>query len=110
MSHDNEQDSRKISPRRAEYLEKFKDPRWQKLRLKVFERDEFSCQICYDELSTLHVHHRYYESNKEPWDYPLEALVTLCEDCNSEETENRPEEERALLRALRQQFFSADVN
>ena len=110
MSHNNKQDSGKTSQRRAEYLEKFKDPRWQKIRLDVFNRDEFACQICFDTESTLHVHHRYYESNKEPWEYPLEALVTLCEECHAGETENRSGEERALLRALRNHFFSAEIN
>ena len=29
-----------ISEKRKKYLEKYKDPRWQQLRLRVFERDE----------------------------------------------------------------------
>ena len=40
----------------------------------------------------------------------MEALVTLCEGCHAEETENRYSEERALLRASRNHFFSADIN
>lgn len=42
--------------RRSEYLEKLKDPRWQKRRLEIFQRDEFTCQVCFDTESTLHVH------------------------------------------------------
>ena len=30
----------------------------------------------------LNVHHRYYVKDKLPWEYPDEALVTLCEDCH----------------------------
>ena len=98
------------SESRELYLKKFKDPRWQKMRLEVLSRDEFTCQLCFDSESTLNVHHRYYEANKDPWEYPLESLVTLCETCHEEETENRPGEERALLRALREHFFAADIN
>jgi 5-methylcytosine-specific restriction endonuclease McrA len=65
------------------YLEKLKDPRWQKMRLKVLERDEFRCQLCWNDKLTLHVHHKYYVNGKQPFDYPLKALLTLCEKCHS---------------------------
>jgi hypothetical protein len=32
----------------------------------------------------LHVHHKYYVQNKNPWEYPDEALVTLCASCHFE--------------------------
>ena len=43
-----------------EYAEKLKDPRWQKKRLEILERDAWVCQKCFDTKSTLHVHHRIY--------------------------------------------------
>ncbi len=92
------------------YFEKLKDPRWQKMRLKVLERDDWTCQCCCDPDSTLAVHHRYYISGCEPWDYPMEALVTLCEECHTEERENRPQEERLLLEVLRRNFMASDLN
>jgi hypothetical protein len=96
--------------RREEYLAKLRDPRWQKMRLQVFERDKFACQMCFDTESTLHVHHRYYEAGKEPWDYPMEALVTLCESCHESETELRPGEERLLLETLRKRpLYASDL-
>lgn len=101
---------KQYSKRREEYLEKLKDPRWQKMRLKILERDDFTCQICYDTEITLHVHHRYYLRDTNPWEYPMEALVTLCEECHKDENENRPEEEQALLHALREKFFASDIN
>jgi hypothetical protein len=64
------------------YLEKLKNPQWQKLRLLVLSRDSFTCQLCYDTKSTLHVHHRKYESGKDPWEYEPESLLTLCESCH----------------------------
>ena len=37
----------------SEYSQKLKDPRWQKKRLQILERDEWNCQICHDNESTL---------------------------------------------------------
>lgn len=64
------------------YSEKLKDPRWQKLRLEILERDGWRCQCCGDAKSTLHVHHKYYESGFDPWDYDQGTLETLCETCH----------------------------
>src|SRR5690349_23444325 len=62
------------------YGEKLRDPRWQKVRLDVMNRDEFTCKLCQDRKSTLNIHHLKYV--KEPWDCPLEFLITVCEDCH----------------------------
>jgi hypothetical protein len=64
------------------YWEKLKDPRWQKMRLEVLQRDEFTCVRCGAKDKTLHVHHGYYEKGKDPWDYYDWTLYTLCEDCH----------------------------
>ena len=93
----------------SEYAEKFKDPRWQKMRLQVLERDMWCCQICYDNESTLHIHHRYYKKGADPWDYPMEALVTLCEDCHQSERADRKAAEESLLFAMREKFMANDV-
>ena len=65
----------------SEYIEKLKDPRWQRVRLKVFEREDFSCQCCGSTEETLHVHHLIY-SKGEPWDAPMETLECLCKSCH----------------------------
>ena len=67
------------------YSEKLKDPRWQKKRLEVMERDKFRCLSCGDEKSTLAVHHLYYVSGRNPWQYPMWSLQTLCEGCHDME-------------------------
>lgn len=69
----------------SEYSEKLKDPRWQKKRLKILERDNFICQDCRDKKKTLHIHHKLYFKDKEPWDIPDEYLITLCEECHENE-------------------------
>lgn len=66
----------------ADYSEKLRDPRWQKRRLEIFERDKFTCQSCDRTDITLAVHHKYYK-DCEPWEYPNEALQTLCEVCHN---------------------------
>ncbi len=68
----------------ASYAEKLKDPRWQKKRLKVLERDGFECTDCGDDKKTLHVHHLNYAKSGNPWDSKLDDLETLCEDCHGE--------------------------
>ncbi len=93
--------------RREDYLKKLRDPRWQKMRLEVFQRDSFHCQRCppsetgEESTDTLHVHHNYYETGKEPWEYPVEAFTTLCETCHEAETANRPEMDKYLIQALK---------
>lgn len=65
------------------YAEKLKDPRWQKKRLEVFNRDSFKCLLCEDNKTELQVHHISYDANCEPWDYPLENFQSLCKHCHS---------------------------
>jgi len=70
------------------YSELFKDPQWQKKRLKIMERDEFTCVSCQDNGTTLNVHHCVpYKKNAKPWEYEDCGLITLCENCHKEITE-----------------------
>lgn len=73
------------------YSEKLKDPRWQRKRLEIMERDDFSCKICMDCESTLNVHHSYYGKGLDPWDYDSEYLMTLCEECHKDVEQKREE-------------------
>jgi hypothetical protein len=90
------------------YSEKLKDPRWQKMRLQVFERDEFCCKRCGDNESPLAVHHLSYIANREPWEYPLENLITLCESCHQYDYEMRGDYEKQLLSIIKSKGFMAD--
>lgn len=92
------------------YLEKLKDPRWQKKRLEVLSRDDFSCTGCGDNSSTLHVHHISYQGNN-PWDTDLDLLRTLCEYCHNEETKDLVKSEKYLSKTLKDKgFISTDFN
>lgn len=64
------------------YSEKLRDPRWQKKRLDILSRDNFTCQCCGDTETELNVHHKKYKKGKEPWDYPNNFLETLCKHCH----------------------------
>jgi 5-methylcytosine-specific restriction endonuclease McrA len=100
------------------YAEKLKDPRWQKKRLQILERDNWQCQsalLCQIDVEpleptnclkeffvwkrdrsnpTLHVHHKKYRKGADPWDYPDDELITLCAPCH--EYESLDERGRAI--------------
>jgi len=75
------------------YQEKLKDPRWQKKRLEIMERDGWQCQHCKDKLSTLTVHHIYYLGYIDPWEYDDHMMTTLCDKCHNEEHESYQSED-----------------
>jgi len=87
------------------YSEKLKDPRWQKKRLEILQRDEFTCQQCSDTETTLHVHHIAYSG--EPWNAPNKLLITYCEDCHKHEEVSIKESSQELIRDLKQNGFNS---
>jgi hypothetical protein len=92
---------------KMKYSEKLKDPRWQKKRLEIFERDKWTCQFCGDTESTLVVHHLEYIPGREPWEYDNSYLLTLCEGCHETDREERPTAEKALLITLKLRGYQA---
>jgi hypothetical protein len=72
------------------YSDYWKDPRWQKKRLEIFERDEWKCQECQSTTETLCVHHKKYTAPV-PWEQPDEDLITLCEGCHELEEATKKE-------------------
>lgn len=92
------------------YSEKLRDPRWQRRRLDILQRDDFTCQICFDTTTTLHVHHRRYLAGREPWEYGDHDLTTLCKPCHDLETEAWPEAMACLVDVLcARGLFAGDV-
>ena len=68
------------------YRERLDDPRWRRKRSRIVERDHYTCQWCGSH-ENLQVHHKYYMRYPDgkladPWDYPDEKLITLCENCH----------------------------
>ncbi|MCK5609460.1 HNH endonuclease [Candidatus Pacearchaeota archaeon] len=63
-----------------EYKEKLRDPRWQKRRLEILDRDGWKCTECGNSKLELHVHHLKYSGD--PWEVGDEDLKTLCKECH----------------------------
>jgi len=84
------------------YKDQLRKPEWQKKRLEIMQRDNFTCQICLDTQETLQVHHKSYDNDKKAWEYGNDRLITLCETCHNELTEHLKkggiEEEFSLLK------------
>lgn len=83
------------------YAEKLADPRWQKKRLRILERDEWACRWCGDNTTELNVHHLIYHKGMDPWDYEDRELLTVCRPCHDKQTQNLPAAIEKLLRAVR---------
>lgn len=70
---------------KLEYADQYLHPNWQKMRLFVLDRDNYCCINCRCADKTLHAHHLKYLKDKYVWEVPHWYIVTLCEDCHSEE-------------------------
>lgn len=71
-----------MSKRRQSYSEQLRDPRWQRKRLKVLERDLWRCTKCGDTKTELHVDHKAYRGRLKAWEYRMDELQTLCKPCH----------------------------
>ena len=63
------------------YTRLLADKQWKDKRVGILKRDNNKCRECGRE-QRLQVHHLYYDTAKMPWDYPAEALITLCFQCH----------------------------
>lgn len=72
------------------YKEQLTDPRWQKKRLQILERDKWTCQICLDTEDQLQVHHKNYDKTYKTlaWEYPDHNYQTLCNICHKALTDH----------------------
>lgn len=67
------------------YSEQLACQEWKEKRIKILERDNYSCRTCQRKLETrkMHVHHELYMPNIYAWECPDEYLTTLCQDCHN---------------------------
>lgn len=68
--------------KKIEFKDQYKHPKWQKKRLEILERENYTCQCCGDTETTLHVHHGYYERNKKLWEYDGFTMWCFCSECH----------------------------
>lgn len=86
------------------YYEKLQHPLWQKTRLRVLERANYTCEQCGDSETQVHVHHLFYIWGCEPWDYPDYAFKCLCKNCHAEATAEKEmvkQDARALISMIK---------
>lgn len=92
----------------SDYSKKLKDPRWQKKRLAILQRDNWTCHRCKNTEQTLNVHHLKYFYERDPWDINDKYLVTLCESCHEHERYAKPEYISQLLDMFPELGFLSD--
>ena len=63
------------------YLQQLKNPKWIAKSRKVRDRDGNKCTVC-GSTKNLQVHHTYYVSGFDAWEYPIKDLLTVCKDCH----------------------------
>jgi len=80
------------------YEQELQSGMWLSIKRQVLARDSFRCVNCGASDMPLHVHHLYYKHGRKAWQYPLDALQTLCVDCHDAEHSDDPE--IAFQRAL----------
>lgn len=78
------------------YAQLLRDPRWQKKRLQIMERDNWTCVECAATEKTFNVHHKIYRKGAKPWEYEDCDLVCLCEDCHLSVTRTTRELKESL--------------
>lgn len=64
------------------YSDKLRSPKWQRKRLEILTRDNFSCRLCGDKETELHIHHLEYSFGLNPWEYSDDKLITYCKHCH----------------------------
>src|SRR5688572_1565484 len=94
---------------KSNYSQKLLDPRWQKKRLEILNRDEWICRDCGEDSKALHVHHRIYIPGKQPWEIDDDLLITLCADCHEFEGNEMPSSIQLLTTAVKSKFLSGHI-
>lgn len=88
------------------YQEKLLDPRWQKRRLEIFGAFNWKCGECSASTKTLHAHHLYYERGLEPWEYPDDAFLCVCDTCHNK----RHEAEITIDKIIHKAFTANEIH
>jgi len=87
----------------------YSDRRWIQVRTKIISKDGGYCKVCYNECSAPHVHHKYYVDGNDIWDYPDDALATLCPSCHKQEHAVLNRNIAKLVVAIKKNFFAEDI-
>ena len=69
----------------TKYSDKLKHPKWQEKRLDVLSLKGYNCEACTNVNEQLQVHHINYIGGNEPWEYPNNNFLVLCDACHKKE-------------------------
>lgn len=83
------------------YRKRLSDPRWQRKRLEIFQRDNFTCRKCNSAEKELHVHHVAYDNKYEIWAQPDYTYATLCFECHYNEEARLKEMPERIMKVFR---------
>ena len=75
--------------------------------LSAMERDGFKCYLCGSDKDTLHVHHLWYEKDRDPWDYLDVCYLTLCQECHQVEHESAEKMKKMGIRDFKRLGISS---
>lgn len=64
------------------YSDQLKHPKWQRKRLEIYQRDNFTCLVCGNTERQLQVHHGVYIKGLMAWEYDNKYLHTVCDPCH----------------------------
>lgn len=64
------------------YVDQLRHPKWQEKRLRILDRDNWTCSFCGNKEDILHVHHKEYSKGKKAWEYDNDNFISLCEHCH----------------------------
>lgn len=69
------------------YADLLKRQEWLDLKTAILTRDNYKCVWC-KSTKNIQVHHKVYYKTPDnkyvnPWDYPLDKLITLCGKCHT---------------------------
>ena len=65
------------------YSEQLRTPEWKAFRQRVIDVNGRACRACRRSDKIIQVHHLFYEKTRKPWDYELNEVTVLCEDCHA---------------------------
>lgn len=80
------------------YTDQLKWSQWQRRKLEIFSRDNWTCKQCGATNVILNVHHKEYKKNLKAWEYESELLVTLCKPCH--QILHHPETQQSTINML----------
>lgn len=68
----------------VDWKDQYKHPNWQKKRLEALEAHGFKCMRCEGAEKQLQVHHKAYIKGRRVWDYTVDELLVLCDECHQD--------------------------